>query len=349
MSVDHRPPHADRTAAAIFCAAHPSVYDLFLESVRRAPDKVSLSEPARQFTYAETLSRVDRLALRLLEVGVEPGDRIAVLSENCIEYVELCLAAARVGAIVACQNWRLQDTEVEHCVSLVSPFLLVYSDRFSERASDLAERQSLPCLSWRECGEWSTDTEDRAAAGPVDPEAGLLILYTSGTTGPAKAAVISQRALMARMQLMRIDLDVDERDGFIAWSPMFHMGGSGHSLSTLMMGGTVFVADGFDADYIAGLIGEQRLGWLLLVPATIERLIEALDAQRVKPRGIKRVGAMADLLPKAQIAQASSRLGAPFLNTFGATETGIAPRPAGRSRRERRPRCCPRRSVPCVP
>jgi fatty-acyl-CoA synthase len=156
-----------------------------------------------------------------------------------------------------------------------------------------------------------------------------MILYTSGTTGPAKAAVISHRALMARMQLLRIDLDVDEADGFVAWSPMFHMGGSEHSLSTLMIGGTVFVADGFDAGYIAGLIGEHRLGWLLLVPATIERLIEALDSRGIKPLNIKRVGAMADLLPKAQIAQLSSRLDAPFLNTFGATETGIAPASRG--------------------
>ena len=156
-------------------------------------------------------------------------------------------------------------------------------------------------------------------------ESGLLILYTSGTSGPAKAAVISQRALIARMTLLRTDLDIDADDGFIAWSPMFHMGGTEHSISTLMIGGTVFVADGFDPCYIARTLGAHRIGWLLLVPATIERVIEALDAADITPRGVKRVGAMADLLPKQQIARLSARVQAPFLNTFGATETGIAP------------------------
>ena len=129
----------------------------------------------------------------------------------------------------------------------------------------------------------------------------------------------------ARMTLLRTDLDIDADDGFIAWSPMFHMGGTEHSISTLMIGGTVFVADGFDPHYIARTLGAHRIGWLLLVPATIERVIAALDAADITPRGVKRVGAMADLLPKQQIARLSARVQAPFLNTFGATETGIAP------------------------
>jgi fatty-acyl-CoA synthase len=169
--------------------------------------------------------------------------------------------------------------------------------------------------------------EESPISTPVatDPELGLLILYTSGTTGAAKAALISQRALIARMLLLQTDLKIERQDGFIAWSPMFHMGGSEHSISTLMMGGAVFVVDGFDPERMATVIGEEVLGWLLLVPATIDRLVEALDRQGVTPRGIRCCGAMADLLPKRQLAAITSRLRAPFLNTFGATETGIAP------------------------
>jgi fatty-acyl-CoA synthase len=110
---------------------------------------------------------------------------------------------------------------------------------------------------------------------------------------------------------------------------MFHMGGTEHSISTLMMGGTVYIADGFDVDYMVQVIGEARLGWLILVPATIERLLEGLERAGTRPAGIKRVGAMADLLPKSQLAAISARLQAPFLNTFGATETGIAPASRG--------------------
>lgn len=310
---------------AIDTAAQLGIFDLFEETARRRPGRTALTDSARSFCYAQTRERVVALSERLRARGIGVGDRIAVLSENCIEYIELHLAAARIGALVACQNWRLRDAELDHCVALVQPALLFYSARFAPAAAALRARHGVDGLCWSELGDASGAPPPRHRAAPVPVESGLLILYTSGTSGPAKAAVISQRALIARMTLLCTDLDIDADDGFIAWSPMFHMGGTEHSISTLMIGGTVFVADGFDPRYIARTLGAHRIGWLLLVPATIERVIAALDAADITPRGVKRVGAMADLLPKQQIARLSARVQAPFLNTFGATETGIAP------------------------
>lgn len=320
----------DPTAAAILDAGRLSVYELFREQALRQPEKTALRDKARSFSYASTLRRVDTLAARLGAEGIGPGDRVAVLAENRIEYIEVHLAAARIGAIVACQNWRLRAAELEHCVGLVTPALLLYSPRFAESAGAIAERFAIPTRALGDAYEAWLETPPSELPAPArDIEAGLLILYTSGTTGPAKAALISQRAIIARMSLLQSDLDVEPEDGFLAWSPMFHMGGTEHSISTLAMGGTVHVADGFDVAFIVEVIATARLGWLILVPATIERLLEALDATGTEPLGIKRVGAMADLLPKAQIAAVSQRLGAPFLNTFGATETGIAPASRG--------------------
>jgi fatty-acyl-CoA synthase len=321
---------SDDNLAAIRAAGRLTVYELFAEHAQRQPGKTALKDKSRSHSYGETLHRVDALACRLEDAGVQAGDRVAVLSENCIEYIELHLAAARIGAIIACQNWRLRRAELEHCVGLVTPALLVYSPRFAETGTALAEQFGIAARALGEPYEAWIEAPARALPPPAqDIEAGLLILYTSGTTGPAKAALISQRAIIARMTLLQMDLEVEPEDGFLAWSPMFHMGGTEHSISTLAMGGTVYVADGFDVDFIVETIGTARLGWLILVPATIERLLEALDAAGTEPVGIKRVGAMADLLPKAQIAAVSQRLRAPFLNTFGATETGIAPASRG--------------------
>lgn len=314
----------------ILSAGRLSVYELFREQALRHPGRTALADQIGGFSYAESLRRVDALAVQLSAEGIRAGDRIAILSENRTEYIELHMAAACIGAIVACQNWRLKPAELKHCVGLVTPSLLFHSPRFASEAATLATEFQLPTKSFgAEYEQWLQEAEDAPVPPCEDIEAGLLILYTSGTTGPAKAALISQRALIARMTLLRLDLDVAPEDGYLAWSPMFHMGGTEHSISTLMMGGSVFVADGFDVDYIVRVIAENRLGWLLLVPATIERLLEALDRTGTSPAGIKRVGAMADLLPKAQIAEISARLNAPFLNTFGATETGIAPASRG--------------------
>jgi acyl-CoA synthetase (AMP-forming)/AMP-acid ligase II len=161
------------------------------------------------------------------------------------------------------------------------------------------------------------------------PEDGLLIIYTSGTTGLPKAAVISHRAEIARMCALRLDLGISQQDGYIAWPPMFHMGGTEHTLATLMSGGVGVAIDGFDPDAIVDALSAHRIGWLLLVPATIGPLLDRLRARRIGIKGVRAVGCMADLVPAAEIVAITEALDAPFLNTFGATETGMPPLSAG--------------------
>jgi len=310
---------------AIRKAGRTSVYRLFREQALRNPERWAIESDQRRLTYGALLDRVDRLADALTVKGIQHGQRIAVLSENRHEYVEVQLAAARIGAIVACQNWRLTDSELQHCIDLVSPSLLI----FSTRQSGVVDRLELKDMPRLEFGDRYEEAIDSGVAGrafdDVDPESGLIMLYTSGTTGPAKAALISQRALMARMSVFRFDLGADPEDAYLAWSPMFHMGGTEHGLSTLMMGGLVIVMDGFKVDAMAEIVGRHRLSWLLLVPATVEPLIEAVKRLGVTPKGVKVVGCMADLLPKATIVELTTVMRAPFFNTFGSTETGLPP------------------------
>lgn len=310
---------------AIQKAGRTSVYRLFREQASRHPERWAIESEQRQLTYAGLLDRVDRLSDALTARGVQHGHRIAVLSENRHEYVEVQLAAARIGAIVACQNWRLTDSELQHCIDLVSPSMLI----FSARQSAVVGRLELKDMTRLEFGDDYEKAIDGGVADrafdDVDPESGLILLYTSGTTGPAKAALISQRALMARMSVFRFDLGIGPEDAYLAWSPMFHMGGTEHGLSTLMMGGLVIVMDGFKVDSMAEIVGRVRLSWLLLVPATVDPLIEAVKRRGVTPKGVKVVGCMADLLPKATIVELTTVMNAPFFNTFGSTETGLPP------------------------
>lgn len=306
-------------------AGSVGVYDLFNEQAKRNPDRLAIETNEHQLTYGALLNRVDRLSALLQQKGVKAGDRVAVLSENRSEYIEVHLASAKIGAIVACQNWRLTLSELKHCVDLVSPSLLIHSKLQEHLASDL-EDIAIPRLTFGQEYETAlTKTNPQQKTHDVPNEAGLIILYTSGTTGRAKAALISHRALIARMCVLNIDLKIDRDDAYLAWPPMFHMGGTEHSLSTLMMGGAVVVSQGFNADYMADVISRHRLGWLLLVPATFDRLREAMKRLGTSVKGVKAVGAMADLLPKSTIVEITTLFNAPFFNTFGATETGLPP------------------------
>ena len=309
---------------AIARAGRMTVYELFRSRAQMNPDAIAIDAPDRLLTYRAFDQEVRRVAGALKARGLRRGDRIALLSENRAEYVVFEMAAAMLGLIVACQNWRLAPDELAHCVTLVSPKLLITSTRFAALASQCGFANMPHAVIEQHYAEWSAHAETEADPD-VDPEDGLVILYTSGTTGLPKGALISQRAEIARMAAMRLDIRADEGDASLAWAPMFHMGSTDQMLGALMSGAPVIVCDGPDAPRIVQKSAEYKLAWYLLMPGMMEPVIEEYKRTGLKPKGARAVGAMADLVPLTQIAEITTLTGAPFYNTFGATETGLPP------------------------
>lgn len=299
-----------------------TVASLFASNARVRPGALAVADGPTRRTYGELLERVRRLAGHLGLLGVGHGDRIAILSRNRAEYLEIFLAGAWVGAVVACQSWRLSEAELTHCLDLAEPKLLVASP---DEAHRLVSRPEPTLVFGARYEEAIHRADPVAEPAPLDPEAPLLILYTSGTTGLPKGAVISHRAEIARNLVLRAEFGVAAHDTYVAWSPLYHMGGADYSLGTLMSGGAVHVVDGFDADRLADLCAAEPIGWLLLMPGMVGRFADRLEAGGVRPKGIRVCGVMADLVPPSEIARITSLLGAPYANTFGSTETGCPP------------------------
>jgi acyl-CoA synthetase (AMP-forming)/AMP-acid ligase II len=325
------------TADHVTRAARSTVGSLFRARVRQFPARIAIENaagsnmggsdmggPAR-LDYRELDARVARLAGALAAQGVARGDRVALLSENRPEYLEVLLAAARLGASVACQNWRLTAAELAHCIELVSPRVLIASQRHADRIAERVagvERRILLGEPYERALASATPHEGDDAA---EPEDALLILYTSGTTGLPKGAVVSHRAEVARNMVVRAEFGIAPHDTFPAWSPLYHMGAAEPALGALMSGGKVITLDGFDAAKLADLVESDPLGWLLLMPGMVGTFADELERRRVQPRGVKLCGVMADLVPPADIARVTRLLDAPYANTFGATETGCPP------------------------
>lgn len=103
------------------------------------------------------------------------------------------------------------------------------------------------------------------------------------------------------------------------------MASTDHALASLLRGNPVIVVDGYDGEALAAIVAREQLGWLPLVPGMIESFAGVLKSQGVRPRGIRAIGAMADLVPRHQLAEITTLLNAPYVNTFGATETGLPP------------------------
>ncbi len=290
---------------------------MFAAQARRRPDDIALVCDGQSRSYGALNERVNRLAQVMLAQGAGPGERVGLLAHNCLEYVEVNLAAAKIGAITVALNWRLSEYELHHCIELTSPKMLIVQPGF------------LPNLYNLEIGP---DYEAAlAAAAPDEPDSraggedGLIIIFTSGTTGLPKGALISHRAMIARTGIYGAETGAPAEDTFVAWTPLFHMGSNDFTFATLLRGGKVIVVDGYQAEVLADIAESERVHYFTVIPGMIMDFINVLKERQIKPKGIGMIGAMADLVPRPQLAEITRLLNAPYLNTFGSTETGMPP------------------------
>jgi fatty-acyl-CoA synthase len=303
----------------------PTLGQLFASRAALCRERIALSDERRSLSYGQLNNRVNQLAHMMVLAGLRPGDRVALLSENRAEYTELQLACAKAGLIAACQNWRQSDTELTHCINLVAPSMLFCSPRHVGTLTRLGLALPRVVVFGDEYETLLAQNSSREPAVAVSPEDGMLVLYTSGTTGFPKGALISHRAMVARAALMYADWRLSPEESFVAWSPQFHLSSADLSLSTLIQGGKVVILDGFDPATLVAALAVERVNWLVMVPGMTDRTVAELRIRNIVPRGIRLLGAMADLFQPQQIAELTMLMRSPFLNSLGATETGMAP------------------------
>ena len=131
--------------------------------------------------------------------------------------------------------------------------------------------------------------------------------------------------MLARAMCFASEMEIPVGDNFIAWPPLYHMASTDQSIATLLRGGTVHVVDGYLPDQIVELLETVTCRFLILMPGMVGPFAEFLKARGAEPKGVGMVGAMADLVPRQDIAAVTRYFNAPYLNTFGATETGLPP------------------------
>ncbi len=307
----------------------------FDRQVRLRGSRTAVESARLSLTYAELDARADRLAQVLFDADVQRGDRVCILSDNDPEFIVLCIAALRLGATVATLNPRLAIGELRHCIQLVTPKVILVSPRQGARFDNLQQFNATVL----ELGD-GTLLDRRLAGGEAeggrrapmasDSEDVQFIIYTSGTTGLPKAAMISQRAMWARLMVYVLDYGVDGDDTFLAWSPLCHMASVELGFGTLLLGGKVVVLDGPDLPVICDYLEKEPLSNLIFFPGMVEQAIEYLKQRKPRVRRLKKFGALADLFSPRDIAQLTALLNTPFTNTFGSTETGMPPLSAGR-------------------
>ena len=304
----------------------------FAAASHRQPGAVAIQDGGAMLTYAALALRVAQATGALARLDPGGTGRFAILSENRAEYLEVLLATAGLGALLACQNWRLAPAELQHCLHLVEAAALLVSPRMADRLAGVALGDTRVVVfgpEWDRLCAASAPAPDAAARDAASPDAPWLLLYTGGSTGLPKAAVLSQRTELARMPAMAADLGLRPGDPCLAWPPMFHMGGTEPALHALLTGGRVIVEDGFRPDRLARHLATTRFGWVSVMPGAVGALADAVEREG-RVAGVSTCGVMADLVAPADLARLTGLLGAAWCNSFGSTETGTPPLSAAR-------------------
>lgn len=259
--------------------------DLLTQRASLTPDREALVELAsgRRFTFAALDERANRLANLLRgRFGVDKGDRVSILAHNSIAYVDLFYALGKIGAVFAPLNWRLAAPELGYILGDSRPKVLLVGPEFGATLPALGGERDLPaCIALEGAAiegalaydaglaEASPAEPSRPALGGEDP---YCILYTSGTTGRPKGAVIPHRQVLWNCIATAASWGLSERDVSPVFVPLFHAGGLFAFLTPLFyLGGRIILARGFDVEESLAVIAREGCTVILGVP-TIYRM-----------------------------------------------------------------------------
>ncbi len=262
------------------------------------PHKPAILFEGEEITYLQLHQRANRTGCWLQSLGIEKGDRVAVMLENCPEFIELYLACSRLGAIFVPMNFRLAPPELAFTLRSCRPRLFVFGSNFSETVFALNLNQRRPLMELACVGEQSCspdvfdyhrgvlDFEGQKpfltkSLGPADPEEPQVIMYTSGTTGQPKGAVLSHRKTFFNCLNADIFFKLHFDDIMLIVLPLFHSGGLFIQASPILYkGATIILHPKFDPSQTYKDIEKYRVTKFLGVPTVYRSLLKVSPSDR---------------------------------------------------------------------
>ncbi len=305
-------------------------YDWIAHYARTTPQQLAVVDlhEHRPLTYRAFDERCDRLAGWLRSAGVGRGDRAAILAQNCSDVFELQFACGRLGAIFVPLNWRLTVPELSFILGDATPRVLIHDPEFAESAQALARVVEGMRLLTR--GGAASDYE-RALAGadplpahePVTLDDVSTIMYTSGTTGHPKGAMITHGMTFWNAVNLGMPGEVGFSSVLLTVLPLFHTGGLNcYANPVLHAGGTVRIPRAFEPGEALRMIGDPEVGLTHFfgVPAHYQFMLQHPDFERTDFSRLRIAGVGGAPMP-VPLLEAWQARGVPVVQGYGMTET----------------------------
>lgn len=285
----------------------------------------------RTRSWAEFQERVARLAAGLKSLGVEPGDRVAILALNSDRYLEYFAAVPWAGAVLVPLNIRWSVAENVYSLNDCGARVLLIDDAFVKMAGPIAAEatslrhliyvgQSDPpdtMLSYERLIATSTPMPDAARSG--EDLAGIF--YTGGTTGFPKGVMLPHRGLWASAAALVNDVGIGRDAVYLHAAPMFHLADGAMTMATLLVGGVHAIIPAFNPEHVLAAAQQYRVTHLLLVPTMIHMTVTHPKLAATDLSSVQRLLYGASPIPEALLIQAMRALPrCRFVQAYGQTE-----------------------------
>jgi fatty-acyl-CoA synthase len=310
--------------------------DILGERARLSPDAVALIHvpTRRQFTYAE----LDHRALQCARVWTDlcflvPGDRVCILSENRVEYVDAFWAAGKSGIILVPLGTRSTARELQQILADCGPRCLMYSARYEKLAKELQQLVAFEHLMSLDAEESVpkvlkyAQAIDRVRPDPLatrlQPEDIFCLLYTSGTTGRPKGVMIPHRQIAWNAYNTVVSWQLRQSDRVQVYTPMYHAGGLTVFMTPLFaIGGSIVLHDGFDAAEILQAFRDYGCTILFGVPTIFKMFLDSSEFAALDLSHLRWCASGGAPLP-LQLLHAYQERGLVFRQGYGLTEVGV--------------------------
>ncbi|SFN10164.1 long-chain-fatty-acid--CoA ligase [Thermodesulforhabdus norvegica] len=265
---------------------------LLEKTAQRVPDHVALRFENRQLSYGELNRRVNKVAGAIKNLGIGPGDRCILMMQTCPEFVVAYYALAKIGAVIIPVNFLYKAHELRYIISDSQPRAFIgmypYLDEPARVLADFPECAVRIALGVQSDADFisfeSLDAPELLETYPASDEDTLAILYTSGTTGAPKGAMLTHKNLYSNAMTVADMRHTEPGDVVIGVLPLYHVFGQTSVMNaSIYLGLTLHLFSHFDPGAVLELIEKEKSTLLFAVPTMINRLIAEAEA-----RGLKR-------------------------------------------------------------
>jgi fatty-acyl-CoA synthase len=293
--------------------------DIAARRAELTPDRPAVFFLDRWHSYRELNQRAQKLAARLHALGVGKGDRVAILALNHLAHFDLVLAAPKLGFIYTPFNYRLSAAEQKGLGEYIAPRLMLHD----AKNEALARSAGAPLQSLETYEDWLASAPATTPPAPaLQPEDVAMILFTGGSTGLPKGAMISYRQLFFNAVNTCFSWGVTGNDCAVQATPAFHAAFNVLSTPLLHAGGRVVMLENFEAGDYLRLVAAHKVSVLFMVPAMFQMLAEHPEFDRADLSSVRWAISGGAACPEPVQARYASR-GIRFKQGFGMTEAGV--------------------------